>query len=116
MRVRDNFKENKKEELKDKIKVTVLAVAVATVPAATVYKIEQDKMDTMQMYYETLLEEEKENSYMKGFLDGLFGVEDNFFTPVDADINERLIETGYLVIEMPEKEKTLVYVKKDIKY
>ncbi len=113
MRVRNNFKEDPEQELRDKIKVTLLVAALAVTPAAIVHKIDQDKMEIMSSYYETILEEEKEKSYMEGFLDGLFGKEDNFLTPV-----ENIIETEDLVIKIPEEEqgKKLVYTKKNIKY
>ena len=48
---------------------------------------------------------------MEGYLDGLFGKEDNFFTPVES-----IIETKDVVVKIPDKEKRLVYVKKNIKY
>lgn len=117
MRVRNNFKENKEQELKDKITTTILVTAIAVTPAVIVHKVDQAKIDAMMNYYETIIEEEKEKSYMQGFLDGLFGVEDNFYTPVDT-IKDGLIETNDLVIKIPEEEsaKKLVYTKKNIKY
>lgn len=114
MRVRNNFKENKREEIKNKITVTVLATTLAVAPAAIVHKFDQLKIDAMINYYETMIEEEKEKSYMQGFLDGLFGVEDNFYTPVE----EILLDTNDLIVKIPEQEqaKKLVYAKKNIKY
>ncbi|MBQ3297536.1 MAG: hypothetical protein IJG97_01885 [Bacilli bacterium] len=113
MRVRNNFKEDKNEELKEKIRVTLLIAALTVTPAAIVHKIENDKLEIMSSYYETVLEEEREKAYMEGYLDGLFGKEDNFFTPV-----EKTIEAKDLVIKIPEEEqgKKLVYTKKNIKY
>lgn len=114
MRVRNNFKENKEQDLKDKITTTLLVTAIAVTPAAIVHKFDQAKIDTMVNYYETIIEEEKEKSYMQGFLDGLLGIEDNFYTPVE-DI---LVNTNDLIVKLPEQEQTkkLVYTKRNIKY
>ena len=117
MRVRNNFKEDKEQELRDKIKTTILITAIAVTPAAIIHKIDQIKIDAMMTYYETVIEEEKEKSYMQGFLDGLFGPEENYLIPVD-EVKDNIIETNDLVIELPEKEpvKKLVYTKNNIKY
>lgn len=117
MRVRNNFKEDKEQELRDKIKTTILITAIAVTPAAIIHKIDQIKIDAMMTYYETVIEEEREKAYMQGFLDGLLGPEDNFFTPVD-EVEDSVIETKDLIIKLPEKEpvKKLVYAKNNIKY
>ena len=118
MRVRNNFKENKTEEIKDRITATLLAVTLAVAPAAVVYKVEHDKLVTMSEFYQTLIEEEKQKSYLEGYMDGLFGIEDNFFTPVEKKIDDCIIEKLNLIKEIPEQEsvKKLAYVKKNTKY
>lgn len=117
MRVRNNFKENKEQELKDKITATLLVTAIAVTPAAIVHKVDQAQIDTMMNYYETIIEEEREKAYLQGFLDGIFGVEDNYYTPVE-DENNNIIESKDLIIKLPEKEegKKLVYSMKNVKF
>ena len=112
MRVRDNFKENKAEELKDRITSTLLAFALVVVPAGVVYKVEENRIETMQEYYQILLENETEKAYLQGYVDGIFGIQDNFVTPVNSKIDECLIEGIELINKMPEPEKKLTYVKK----
>ena len=90
---KNNFKEDKEQELRDKIKTTILITAIAVTPAAIIHKIDQIKIDAMMAYYETVIEEEKEKSYMQGFLDGLFGPEENYLVPVD-EVKDNIIETN----------------------
>lgn len=117
MRVRNNFKENKEQELKDKITTTLLVTAIAVTPAAIVHKVDQAQIDAMMNYYETIIEEEREKAYLEGFLDGVFGIENDFYTQVE-EVDNSIIESKDLVIKLPEKEKNkrLVYSKNNIKF
>ena len=102
--------EKRKEEIKNRITATLLAFSLAVVSAGVVYKVEEDKMDTMRSYYEVLLEETNKTSYLQGFLDGLFGVTNNFFDYTDPK-GEGLINTNDQ-IQIIEPEKALVLTKK----
>ena len=122
MRIDENYEERRKEELREefktKVTATLVAAALAVTPAAIVYKIEQDKMETMMEYYEILLEETNQNSYLQGYLDALFGTQDNNILPIDDQIGNEIIETKELILEIPKEMtvKKLAYVKKNTKY
>ena len=113
MRVRDNFKEEPKEELTlgEKIVATLLGTALLVGPPALVHKIDQDKMAMMQSTYEALLEESNQKAYLEGFIDGFTGEKDNFFIYTNP---EDKYNNSDLVIETPEidLEKKLFLVKK----
>lgn len=72
--------DRKKQELKDRITVILVAGAIAITSSAIVYKIEENKLETMINYYETLIQETNEKSYLEGFLDGVFGVQNKYYT------------------------------------
>ncbi len=102
MRVTEDYYERlRREEIKDKITTAVVITAIAVVPAAIVYKIEEDKMDTLCSYYESMLMESNQASYLQGFFDGLFGGENRYFTPTNG-IDNNIIETKDLIIELPK--------------
>ncbi len=98
----------KKEKLKDKITITFIAAALMVVPAGIVYKLEETKMETLAMYYESLLQESNQASYLQGYFDGLFGMENRYFEYTDSK-GEGLVS---MIKEEPMKK--LVLTKKDI--
>lgn len=80
-------------ETKEKVTATFLAVALAVTPAALIHKIEQDKIETLQEYYEILLQEERDKAYLEGYIDGLYGPEDDYFEYVRKGAPELKKET-----------------------
>ena len=106
MRVRDNFKEEPKKELRKKVVATLIGTALVVGPPIVVHKIDQNKMEMMQSTYEILLEESTKNAYLEGFIDGLLGVDDKFYIYTnnnsDLVINESEIDT----------QKKLIFTKK----
>ena len=104
MRVTDDYYERlRKEEIKDKITTAIVITALAVTPAAIVYKIEEDKIDTISSYYESMLIESNQASYLQGFFDGLFGVDNRYYIQTD-EINNSIIETKDLIIKLPRKK------------
>ena len=103
MRVTEDYEERlRREEIKDKITSTLVVAALVVTPAAIVYKIEEDKMESLSLYYESMLMESNQASYLQGFFDGLFGMENRYFIPTD-EINNNIIETKDLIIELPKE-------------
>ena len=102
--------DKRKEDLKDKITATVLGAAMIVIPAVAVYEFEEYKINTMRTYYETLLEETNKESYLQGFIDGMLGIDDNFYIYTDSK-GEGMIET---ITSEIEPEKKLVLTKKII--
>ena len=102
----------KKEELNDKLTAIIVAATLAITPAAVVYKIEEDKIETMRSYYEALIQESNQKSYYEGFLDGLFGIDNKFYQYTDPK-GEGLINDDIIIKDTGKK---LVYNKNNIKY
>lgn len=102
----------KKEELNDKVTAILVAAALAITPAAVVYKVEEDKMETMRSYYEALIQESNQKAYYEGFLDGLFGIDNKYYKYTDSK-DEGLVNDDIIV---KNTEKKLVYTKNNIKY
>ena len=100
--------ERRRDELKDKITAIVVAAALAITPAAVVYKVEQDKMETMQSYYEALIQESTQKAYYEGFLDALFGLNNEYYMYNDPK-DEGIVNNDI-------SSKKLTYTKKNIKY
>ena len=50
---------------------------------------------------EAMLMESNQASYLQGFFDGLFGVDNRYYIQTD-EINNNIIETKDLIIELPK--------------
>lgn len=98
----------RKEKLKDRLTAGFVAAALMIVPASIVYKMEEAKVETIAMFYETLLEESNQASYYQGYFDGLFGIENRYFEYTDSK-GEGLVS---MIKEEPVKK--LVLTKKNI--